>query len=85
MSAARYVDDVESDPVIIVDGLTKNWRYPGWRLSWTVGPSMVVEAIASPGSFLDGGANHPIQEQALKLLEPEQAKLEAIAYWTSLS
>ena len=27
----RYVDDVNSDPVVIFDGLTKNWRYPGWR------------------------------------------------------
>ena len=79
MSAARYVEDVETDPVVIVDGLTKNWRYPGWRLSWTVGPSKVVEAIASAGSFLDGGANHPIQEQALFLLEPERAKQEAEA------
>lgn len=79
MSAAAYVDDVEQDPVVIVDGLTKNWRYPGWRLSWTIGPSKVVEAIASAGSFLDGGANHPIQEQALHLLEPEQAKAEAVA------
>lgn len=79
VSAARYVKDVETDPVIIVDGLTKNWRYPGWRLSWTVGPSAVVEALASAGSFLDGGANHPIQEQALRLLEPETALQEGAA------
>src|ERR1700735_2909315 len=61
VSAAAYVDDVESDPVIIVDGLTKNWRYPGFRLSWTLAPKVVIEAIASAGSFLDGGANHPFQ------------------------
>ncbi|MEM9492983.1 MAG: pyridoxal phosphate-dependent aminotransferase, partial [Myxococcota bacterium] len=30
-SAARYVEDVDRDPVVILDGLTKNWRYPGWR------------------------------------------------------
>lgn len=79
VSAAKFVEDVETDPVIIVDGLTKNWRYPGWRLSWTIGPSAVVEAIASAGSFLDGGANHPIQEQALKLLEAETALAEGKA------
>ncbi len=79
VSAAAYVDDVETDPVIVVDGLTKNWRYPGWRLSWTLGPSKVVEALASAGSFLDGGANHPVQEQALKLLEPETALVEGEA------
>ena len=37
-SAARYVEDVDRDPVVILDGLTKNWRYPGWRVTWTVGP-----------------------------------------------
>lgn len=79
VSAARYIDNVETDPVIIIDGLTKNWRYPGWRLSWTLGPSSVVEALASSGSFLDGGANHPIQEQALDLLSPEQALQEGAA------
>ncbi len=59
------------DPVIIVDGLTKNWRYPGWRLSWTLAPKEVIDAIASAGSFLDGGPNHPFQAPALALLEPE--------------
>ncbi len=71
VSAAAYVDDVNKDPIIIVDGLTKNWRYPGWRLSWTLGPKSVIESIASAGSFLDGGANHPFQHQAIPLLEPE--------------
>src|SRR4051794_10826416 len=27
-SAARYVEDVDRDPVVLFDGLTKNWRYP---------------------------------------------------------
>ncbi len=71
VSAARYVEDVNEDPVIIVDGLTKNWRYPGWRLSWTLAPKEVINAIASAGSFLDGGPNHPFQAPALNLLEPE--------------
>jgi aspartate/methionine/tyrosine aminotransferase len=56
-SAAEYVEDVERDPVVIFDGLTKNWRYPGWRVTWTVGPSKVIEALASAGSFLDGGGS----------------------------
>ncbi len=78
-SAARYVEDVETDPVIIVDGLTKNWRYPGWRVSWTLGPSSVIEAIASAGSFLDGGANHPLQERAVEMLDLEHAAAEGEA------
>ena len=41
-SAAAYVDDVDQDPVVIFDGLTKNWRYPGWRVAWTVAPSRLA-------------------------------------------
>jgi aspartate/methionine/tyrosine aminotransferase len=79
LSAARYVEDVNLDPVVLVDGLTKNWRYPGWRLSWTVGPKWLVERLASAGSFLDGGPAHPIQRAALPLLDPEVADQEARA------
>jgi len=78
-SAAEFVEDVESDPIIVVDGLTKNWRYPGWRISWTLGPKAVIEAIASAGSFLDGGANHPFQNAALPLLDPKNAEQETLA------
>jgi len=79
LSACRYVEDVDTDPVVIVDGLTKNWRYPGWRLSWTVGPRDVIERITSAGSFLDGGPAHPIQRAALPLIEVEHADREAAA------
>ena len=79
ISAAAYVENVEKDPVIVVDGLTKNWRYPGWRISWTLGPKAVIEAIASAGSFLDGGANHPFQSIAAGLLEPKLAGQETAA------
>ena len=79
VSAAAYVEDVNEDPVILVDGLTKNWRYPGWRISWTLGPEEVIGAIASAGSFLDGGPNHPFQAQVLDLLEPEHVYQETVA------
>jgi aspartate/methionine/tyrosine aminotransferase len=79
VSAAEFVEDVEHDPIIVVDGLTKNWRYPGWRISWTLGPKAVIEAIASAGSFLDGGANHPFQNAALPLLDVKNAEAETLA------
>ena len=75
-SSARYVEDVEQDPVIIVDGVTKNWRYPGWRVSWIVGPSAVIDMVSSTGSFLDGGANHLMQHEVLSLLEPTHYQKE---------
>src|SRR5665213_229801 len=79
VSAAEFVEDVDQDPIIIVDGLTKNWRYPGWRIIWTLGPKVVMEAIARAGSFLDGGANHPFQNAALPLLDSKNAAAETLA------
>ena len=78
-SAAACVDDVDRDPVVLVDGLTKNWRYPGWRVCWTVGPKAIIEAVASAGSFLDGGCPRPLQKAAIPLLERSVADAEARA------
>lgn len=83
VSAARYVEDVDRDPVVIFDGLTKNWRYPGWRVTWTVGPRQVIEAIESAGSFLDGGGSKPLQHAAVELLEPERVEAESAAIRTA--
>ena len=77
ISAAEYVDDVNSDPVVIVDGLTKNWRYPGFRLSWTIGPEEIIQKVAAAGSFLDGGCARPIQKAATQLLATEEANRQA--------
>ena len=78
-SAAAYVDDVDRDPVVIFDGLTKNWRYPGWRVSWTVGPRHVIEAVSSAGSFLDGGCNATLQRAAVDLFDPARVRQEFLA------
>ncbi|MEO8088985.1 MAG: pyridoxal phosphate-dependent aminotransferase [Gemmatimonadales bacterium] len=76
VSAARYVEDVDTDPVVLFDGLTKNWRYPGWRCSWIVAPQAVIEAVASSGSFLDGGGSKPLQRSAIPLLAPNLVRAE---------
>jgi aspartate/methionine/tyrosine aminotransferase len=78
-SAARYVEDVEKDPIVIFDGLTKNWRYPGWRVTWTVAPKVIVEAVASAGSFLDGGGSKPLQRAAVPLLDEKLVTQETWA------
>jgi N-succinyldiaminopimelate aminotransferase len=79
VSAARYVEDVDRDPVVLVDGLTKNWRYPGWRVTWTIGPRQVIEAIESAGSFLDGGGSRPQQRAAVDLMSPDLVLAETRA------
>jgi N-succinyldiaminopimelate aminotransferase len=78
-TAARYVEDVDRDPVVILDGLTKNWRYPGWRVTWTLGPRKVIDAVASAGSFLDGGGSRPLQRAAIPLLDAETTLAETRA------
>jgi aspartate/methionine/tyrosine aminotransferase len=79
ISSAQYVDDVNTDPVVIIDGLTKNWRYPGWRICWIVAPKDVIHATTSAGSFLDGGASNIVQQGVLPLLEPEYVLKETKA------
>lgn len=76
VSAAEFIDDVERDPVVLFDGLTKNYRYPGWRLGWAVGPQSAIRAITASGSFVDGGPPCPMQRAALTVLEPARADQE---------
>ncbi|KAF7337977.1 hypothetical protein MVEN_02021300 [Mycena venus] len=76
ISSAAYVEDVNQDSVVIIDGLTKNWRLPGWRVCWVIGPKNLVTALSQSGSFLDGGANHPMQLAAIPLLDPAYVKTE---------
>lgn len=79
VSAAEFVEDVNDDPVVILNGLTKNFRYPGWRVGWVVGPKSVISAVSSAGSFLDGGGSRPLQRAALPLLAPELVRRETEA------
>lgn len=79
VSATEFVEDVNEDPILIFDGLTKNWRYPGWRVTWAVGPRQVISSLGSAGSFLDGGACHPMQAAALPLVDFDYVKQENAA------
>lgn len=78
-SAAEFVDDVNKDPIIIVNGYTKNWRLPGWRVCWVVGPKHSIEILSSIGSYMDGGTNNPLQEVGIKFLDPDFIKKDARA------
>lgn len=82
ISAAENVIDVDEDDVLIIDGLTKRFRLPGWRVAWIIGPKEFIKAIGSCGSYLDGGTNVPFQEAAVPMLEPSLVKKEMIALQT---
>ena len=79
VSAASHVGDVDEDPVVIVDGLTKSFRYPGWRVGWVVAPKTVIQTLTAAGSFLDGGPCRPMQRAAVRALEPAQSLAETSA------
>lgn len=71
VSAAQFVDDVDRDPVVLLDGLTKCWRMPGLRICWIVAPRSVISAVGAAGSFLDGGPSLPTQRSCVPLLHPK--------------
>ncbi|GAA5959290.1 hypothetical protein JCM3765_005134 [Sporobolomyces pararoseus] len=74
VSAAEFIDDVNEDNVVLINGLTKGFRLPGWRVAWTVGPEEFVRAAQQSGGFTEGGASHILQRAALPLLESERVK-----------
>lgn len=76
VSAAAHVEDVNRDPIILFDGLTKNYRYPGWRVGWAIGPVDAVRSMTAAGSFVDGGPPRPMQRAAIDVLEPGRADQE---------
>jgi len=79
VSAAEFIEDPNEAPVVLIDGLTKNWRCPGWRVCWVVGPEDLIDALSECGSFLDGGASHVMQCAALPMLEYERTVQDRIA------
>ncbi|KAI9700068.1 MAG: hypothetical protein M1836_002602 [Candelina mexicana] len=76
ISAADNIEDVDEDDVLLIDGLTKRFRLPGWRVAWVIGPKEFIKAIGSCGSYLDGGTNVPFQEAAVPMLEPSLVRKE---------
>ncbi len=79
VSSAEFIDDVNSDQVLIVDGLTKSFRYPGWRLAWVIGPKNIIDDLGRVASGIDGGPSLPIQRAALQLFEAERVDKESHA------
>ncbi|UTP41613.1 pyridoxal phosphate-dependent aminotransferase [Phenylobacterium sp. LH3H17] len=79
VSASAFVDDVDADPVLLVDGVTKNLRYPGLRLAWAVGPRDIIETLGRAASAIDGGASVPVQQAVAGLLDPALMDQETTA------
>lgn len=82
VSAAPFIAEVEHDPIVLIDGLTKGFRYPGWRIGWAVGPAPMMETLARTASSIDGGPSRIAQRAALAALAPKQADQETRALRT---
>lgn len=85
VTAAAFVEDPDSDPVLCIDGLTKSFRYPGWRLGWVLGPPELIETLGRAASAIDGGPSRVTQRIALKALEENQADQETKALRSEFS
>ncbi len=72
VSALEFVEDVENDPVVVFDGLTKSYRYPGWRAGWAVGPKHIIEQMNRAASAVDGGPSMLTQRAALEALKTDR-------------
>jgi aspartate/methionine/tyrosine aminotransferase len=48
ISAAENIEDVDEDDVLIIDGLTKRFRLPGWRIAWILGPKGMSIEFSPP-------------------------------------
>lgn len=79
VSALPYVKDINRDPVIVFDGLTKGFRYPGWRAGWAIGPKYLIEMINRAASAVDGGPSTMVQRCVIKELAPGHAEAELLA------
>lgn len=67
---------------VLIGGLTKGFRLPGWRVCWVVGPSELITAVGQSGGYIDGGASHILQRAALPLLEPSRVRSDRKALQT---
>lgn len=74
-----FIEDVNKDPVVVFDGLTKGFRYPGWRAAWMVGPKYLIEMVNRAASAVDGGPSTIVQRAAIEELSSGHAEAELLA------
>ena len=79
VSALPYVKDINRDPVIVFAGLTKGFRYPGWRAGWAIGPKYLIEMINRAASAVDGGPSTMVQRGVIEELAEGHAEAELLA------
>lgn len=67
--APSVLDEIGSlERVVAMDGVSKAFSMPGWRIGWGVGPAAVIEKAAALQSQTTSGAAGPSQHAALGIL-----------------
>lgn len=56
-----------------------NFRYPGWRVGWIVGPRGIVDQVGRAASAIDRGPPMATQRAAIEALAPARADQETQA------
>ena len=78
ISIARL--DGMADRTVTINGLSKSYSVPGWRVGWTVGPPTITNAIRKVHDFLTVGAPAPLQEAGAVALGLPASYYETLAY-----
>ena len=68
-----------AERTVTINGMSKTYSVTGWRVGWTIAPSLLTDAIRKVHDFLTVGAAAPLQEAGALALE-----LPA-SYYTSLA
>lgn len=79
VSIIPYIEDIDSDPIVVFDGLTKSFRYPGWRVGWILGPKHIIEMVNRAASAVDGGPSTCADRIAIEALRAGRAEQETQA------
>ena len=66
LSICNAIDSIQDSNIIIINGLTKGWKLPGFRLCWILANQNIIKNIQSITSFFDGGPSIITQAICLK-------------------
>lgn len=67
------------DRVVVVDGVAKAYAMTGWRIGWSIAPTVVARAICALQSHTTSNASTPSQHAALCALSSREQSRAAIA------
>ena len=79
LSITKYIKDFQTTKIIAVDGLSKSFRYPSWRVGWCVANPQVIQTLETSNSASTGGASILSQIGAMQLIDSDTALIEKTA------